>query len=247
MDNVETVKEFLDYLKENDIKVLNYDDLLAELKNTKERDFTSTLKTNILTHKDGLISVDTFLDSLFSYEGQGHFLTDTEIKELENDTNYTYDDEWYTYNDDNYLAHDINMRMFLNDDDNYLVFLQVNTGADAQYGFSDYMAIKFDTKEDYEDAFLYDSTDYDLASCLVETEEGKTLNVTVSGRAFGNLAEMYVSDDEAFEEVFDTEIGCTDLDNIKDEVNDCLSSDKKLSKKYHVKEFTNYDGNAEVA
>ena len=174
---------------------------------------------------------------------QGYFLPDSEIKELENDnTNYTYDDEWYTYNDDgNYLAHDLNMFMFINDDGNYLVFLQVHTGADARSGFSSYVAIKFDTKEDYEDAFLYDSRDYNLASCTLETTEGKTLNVTVSGRAFENFAEMYVSDDN-WEEVFDTEISCTDFSSIKDEVTDYINSDKELSKKYHIKEFTDYDG-----
>jgi len=247
MDN-ETVKDFLEYLKKTDTKVLNYEDFLDELKNTHERDFTSTLKTNMLSHKDGLISVDTFLANLFSYEGQGSFLTDSEIKELENDnTNYTYDDEWYTYNDDNYLAHDINMRMFINDDGNYLVFLQVHTGVDAPWGFSSYVSIKFDTKEDYEDAFLYDSTDYVLASCLVETEEGNKLNITVSGRAFGNPVEMYVSDDNAFEEVFDTEIYDDDFDTIKDEVNDCINTDKKLAKKYHIKEVTDYNGTVEVA
>ena len=246
MDN-ETIKEFLDYLKKTDTKVLSLDDLLNELKNTHEITFTGSLKTNMLSHKDGLISMDTFLENLFTYEGQGHFLSNTEIKGLKNDTsNYTYDDEWYTYNDDgNYLAHDINMNMFINDEGNYLVFLQVHTGVDARSGFSSYVAIKFDTKEDYEDAFLYDSTDYDLASCLVETEEGNTLNITVSGRAFGNPAEMYVSDD-AFEEVFDTEIDCVDLDSIKDELNDCINTDKELSKKYHIKEFTDYNGIVEA-
>lgn len=249
MENVETVKEFLKYLKDTDTKVLNYNDFLDELKNTKERDFTSTLETNMLTSKDGLIPVDTFLGNLIRYEDQGYFLPDSEIKELENDnTNYVYDDEWYTYNDDgNFLAHDINMRMFINENGNYLVFLQVHTGADAPWGFSSYVAIKFDTKEDYEDAFLYDSTDYDLASCLVETEEGTTLNITVSGRPFDCLAEMYVSDNDTMKEVFDTEIGSADFDTIKDEVTDCISSDKELSKKYHIKEFTDYDGIVEIS
>jgi len=47
------MKEFLDYLKENDIKVLNHDDFLNELKNTHESSFTGSLKTNILTPKNG--------------------------------------------------------------------------------------------------------------------------------------------------------------------------------------------------
>lgn len=248
MDN-ETVKEFLKYLNKTDTKVLSLDDLLTELKNTHETTFTGSLKTNMLTPKKGLISIDTFLDNLIRYEEQGHFLSNKEIQELENDTTkYTYDDEWYTYNDgENYLAHDINMNMFMNNDGNYLVFLQVHTGADARWGFSSYVAIKFDTKEDYEDNFFYDYSDYVLASCLVETQEGTTLNITVSGRPFDYIAEMYVSDDDNFEEVFDTEIGSADLDNIKDEVNDCISSDKELSKKYHIKEFTDYDGNVYIA
>jgi len=238
------VKGFLDYLKKTDTKVLNYEDFLNELKNTHEMTFTGSLKTNMLTSKDGLIPVDNFLGNLIRYEGQGYFLPDSEIKELENDnTNYVYDDEWYTYNDDgNFLAHDISMFMFINDDGNYLVFLQVHTGADARSGFSSYVAIKFDTKEDYEDAFLYDSREYNLASCTLKTQEGKTYTANVISGPFDYLANMYVCDDDNWEEVFDTEISCTDFSSIKDEVTDYISSDKELSKKYHVKEFTNYDG-----
>ena len=72
MDNA-TVKDFLNELKENDTKVLNYNDFLDELKNTKEMTFTGSLKTNMLTSKDGLIPVDTFLGNLIRYEGQGYF------------------------------------------------------------------------------------------------------------------------------------------------------------------------------
>lgn len=243
MDN-ETIKEFLDYLKKTDTKVLNYADLLSELKNTHERTFTGSLKTNMLTPRKGLISIDKFLDNLIRYEGQGYFLSDKEIKELENDnTNYRYDDDWYTYNDDgNYLAHDINMFMFLNDNGKYLVFLQVHTGVDARSGFSSYIALKFDTKEDYEDAFIYDTTDYDLASCTLKTQEGATLDISITGKPLMYYAELYVCNDDTMEEVFDTEIGCTDLDNIKDIVNDYIASDKELSKTLHIKEFTNYNG-----
>lgn len=248
MDN-ETIKEFLEDLKKTDTKVLNYNDFLDELKNTKERDFTSTLKTNMLSHKDGLISVDTFLDNLFSYKGQGYFLSDKEIKELENDnTNYIYDNEWYTYNDDgNYLAHAINMKMFINDDDNYLVFLQVNTGVDPRYGFSSYVAIKFDTKEDYEDAFLYGSIEYELGSCQIETQDGTTATVEVVSSPFDYPANMYAIDDDTYEEIFITEIGCADFSSIKYEVNDYISNDKKLSKKFHDIEFDGYDGNIYIA
>ena len=247
MDN-ETVKDFLEYLKKTDTKVLNYEDFLDELKNTHEMTFTGSLKTNMLTPKKGLISIDMFLDNLITFKEQGYFLSNSEIKELENDnTNYRYDNEWYTYNDDgNFLAHDINMRMFINDEGNYLVFLQVHTGADARWGFSSYVAIKFDTKMDYEDAFLYYNTSYDLASCTLKTQEGTTLNITVSGRPFDYLADMYVSDDD-FEEVFETEIGCTDLDSIKDEVTEYINSDKELAKKYHIKDFTDYNSIVEVA
>jgi len=247
MENVETVKEFLKYLKDTDTKVLNYDNFLNELKNTHEMTFTGSLKTNMLTPKKGLISIDMFLDNLITFKEQGYFLSNSEIKELENDnTNYRYDNEWYTYNDDgNFLAHDINMRMFINDEGNYLVFLQVHTGVDARSGFSSYVAIKFDTKEDYEDAFLYDSTDYVLASCLVETEEGTTLNITISGRPFDYIAIMNVRDDDTFEDTFSIEHA--DFDTIKDEVTDYISSDKELSKKYHVKEFTDYNSIIEIA
>jgi len=137
------------------------------------------------------------------------------------------------------------MRMFINDEGNYLVFLQVHTGVDARSGFSSYVAIKFDTKEDYEDAFLYDSTDYVLASCLVETEEGTTLNITISGRPFDYIAIMNVRDDDTFEDTFSIEHA--DFDTIKDEVTDYISSDKELSKKYHVKEFTDYNSIIEIA
>lgn len=248
MDN-ETVKEFLKYLNKTDTKVLSLDDLLTELKNTHETTFTGSLKTNMLSHKDGLISMDTFLENLFTYEGQGHFLSNTEIKGLKNDTsNYTYDDEWYTYNDDgNYLAHDINMNMFINDNGNYLVFLQVHTGADAPWGFSSYVAIKFDTKDDYENAFLYDSTEYDLGSCSLETQEGTTATIKVTSSSFDYPANMYAIDDDTFEEIFDTEIGCVDFPSIKDEVNDYIASDKKLSKKFHDREFDGYNGNVYIA
>jgi len=243
-----TLKDFLEYLKKTDTKVLNYDDLLTELKNTHERTFTGSLKTNMLTPKDGLISIDKFLDNLYSYEEQGHFLSDKEIKALDKDkTNYVYDDDWYTYNDDgNYLAHDINMDMFINDDGNYLVFLQVHTGADARWGFSSYIAIKFDTKDDFEDAFLYGSTEYDLGSCSIETQEGKTYTIRIISSPLDYPANMCVSDDDDFDEVFDTEIGCADLDGIKDEVNDYLSSDKELAKNFHVEEFNGYDGTVEA-
>lgn len=260
---METIKEFLENLKKTDTKVLNYEDFLNELKNTPERDITGLLKTNMLSPKKGLISIDTFLDNLFTDDNQGHFLSNPEIKDLENDTNYVYDDTWYTFNDEwyavtdgmytfkndgNYLAHDINMKMFLNNnDDSYLVLLQVHTGLDERYGFSSYVVLKFDTELDYEDAFLDDSTDYDLASCLVETEEGSTLNITVSGRPFDCLAEMYAIDDDTFEVLFTTEIGYADLDNIKDEVKEYISSDKELSKKFHIKKFTDYDGNVYIA
>lgn len=249
MDN-ETVKEFLKYLNKTDTKVLSLDDLLTELKNTHETTFTGSLKTNMLTPKKGLISIDTFLDNLIRYEGQGHFLSNKEIQELENDTTkYTYDDEWYTYNDgENYLAHDINMNMFMNGDGDYLVFLQVHTGADAQWGFSSYVAIKFDTKMDYEDAFLYYSTNYELASCSLETQEGSTATLkVVTNSPFYCLAEMYAIDDDTFEVLFTTEIGYADLDNIKDEVKEYISNDKKLSKKFHDIEFDGYDGNIYIA
>jgi len=248
MENVETVKEFLEDLKENDTKVLNYADLLSELKNTHEMTFTGSLKTNMLTPKKGLISIDMFLDNLITFKEQGYFLSNSEIKELENDTsNYTHDNEWYTYNDDgNYLAHDINMNIFINDEGNYLVFLQVHTGADARWGFSSYIALKFDTKMDYEDAFTYDTTEYTLASCTLKTQEGATLYTTVSSAPFNYLAILYVMDNDTFEEIFTTEIGCVDLDTIKDVVNDYISSDKELSKKYHIKEFTDYNGIVEA-
>lgn len=139
------------------------------------------------------------------------------------------------------------MNMFMNNDGNYLVFLQVHTGADARWGFSSYVAIKFDTKDDYENAFLYDSTEYDLASCSLETQDGTTATLKVTSSPFDNLANIYAIDDDTFEEIFITEIGCADLDNIKDEVNDCISSDKELSKKFHDIEFDGYDGNVYIA
>jgi len=231
-----TVKDFL-----NDTKVLNYNDFLDELKNTKERDFISTLKTNILTPKKGLISIDTFLENLFTHKGQGHFLSNSEIKELENDTDYIYDSEWYTYNGGNhFLAHDINMDMFINDDGNYLVFLQVHTGLDARGGFSSYMAIKFDTKTDYENAFIYDSTEYELASCLVETQEGGTATVSVVGRPFDDLASIFINDDGTWEEDFYTRF--TDFSSIKDDINNYVNSNRELAKNFHIKEFTDYVG-----
>lgn len=235
------IKDFLNGLKENDTKVLNYDNFLDELKNTKERDFTNTLKTNMLTPKKGLISIDTFLENLFTYKGQGHFLTDSEIKELENDTDYVYDSGWYTYNDrGSFLAHDINMFMFINNDGNYLVFLQVHTGLDARGGFSSYVAIKFNTKMDYKNAFIYDSTEYELASCLVETQEGKTLTVSVVGRPFDDLASMFMSDDGTWEEDSYTEF--TDFSSIKDDINNYVNSNRELAKNFHIKEFTDYEG-----
>lgn len=254
MDN-ETVKEFLKYLNKTDTKVLSLDDLLTELKNTPERDITGTLETNILSPKKGLISIDTFLDNLITDDNQGHFLSNPEIKDLENDTTkYTHDDEWYTYNDwytfsekDDYLAHDINMNMFVNNNGNYLVFLQVYTGEDERYGFSNDIALKFDTKEDYENAFLYDSTEYILASCLVETQEGTTLNSTVTSKPLNTLAHMYVMNDDTMREVFSTDIHHTDFDSIKDEIDDYIYDNKELSKKYHIKEFTDYDGNVYIA
>jgi len=85
MENVETVKEFLKYLKDTDTKVLNYDNFLNELKNTHEMTFTGSLKTNMLTPKKGLISIDMFLDNLITFKEQGYFLSNSEIKELEND------------------------------------------------------------------------------------------------------------------------------------------------------------------
>jgi len=230
------VKDFL-----NDTKVLSYEDFLDELKNTKERTFTNTLKTNMLTPKKGLISIDTFLENLFTRKGQGHFLSNSEIKELENDTDYVYDSEWYTYNDGNhFLAHDINMTMFMNNDGNYLVFLQVHTGLDARGGFSSYVAIKFDTKTDYENVFIYDSTEYELASCLVETQEGRTATVSVVGRPFDDLASMYVCDDGTWEEDFNTEF--TDFSSIKDDINNYVNSNRELAKNFHIKEFTDYVG-----
>jgi len=251
---MENVKGFLKYLKKTDTKILNLDDFLNELKNTPERDLTGTLKTNILTPKDGLIPVDMFLANLFTYKDKGHFLSNSEIKELENDTsNYTHDNEWYTYNDwytlsekANYLAHDINMNMFINNDGNYLVFLQVYTGEDERYGFSNDIVLKFDTKEDYEDAFFYGSTEYKLASCLAKTEEGTTLNIKVTSEPLYTLAYMSVMDNGTMEEIFDTEIYCTDLASIKDEVNEYLNSDKELSKKLHIKEFTDYNGTVKI-
>jgi len=251
---METIKEFLNYLKRTDTKVLNYDDFLDELKNTKERDFTGTFKTNILTPKNGLIPINMFLDNLFSYVGQGHFLSNSEIKELENDTsNYTLDDEWYTYNDlytfsekADYLACDINMNMFINDTRNYLVFLQVYTNADKRHEFSNSVVLKFDTKEDYEDTFFYGSREYILASCLAKTEEGTTLNIEVTSEPLDTLAYMSVMDNDTRKDIFETNIYNTDFDSIKDKVTDYINSNEELNKKYHIKEFTNYNGVAKV-
>jgi len=248
------IKDFLNELKENDIKVLNLDNFLTELKNTYETTFKGSLKTNFLTPKDGLISIDTFLENLFTYEGQGYFLSNSEIKKLKNDTtNYVYDDEWYTFNDlyvfsekADYLACDINMKMFMNDDGNYLVFLQVFTGEDKWRGFSNSVVLKFDTKGDYEDTFLYESTEYILASCLAKTEEGKTLNISVSSEPLNTLADMYVTDNDTKEEVFETKIYCADLPSIKDEIDDYINSNEELNKKYHIKEFTDYNGTLSI-
>jgi len=245
---METVKDFLDYLKKTDTKILNYNDFLGELKNTPERDSTGTLETSILTPKEGLISIDTFLENLFTYEGQGHFLTYSEIKELENDTtNYTYDnDKSYLTNKDSFLAHDIHMKMFLNSDGNYLVFLQVNTGTYTKDGFSSYVALKVDDKRDYENAFLYDSTTYYLAKCLIKTQEGTTLNIEVISRPFEYYANMYVMNDDTREEIFNTDIYCTDLSSIKDEVNNYVNSNRELAKNFHIKEFTDYNGTSSI-
>lgn len=250
---METIKEFLKYLDKTDTKVLNYEDFLNELRNTHERTFTGSLKTNILTPKDGLISIDMFLDNLFSYDTQGHFLSNSEIKKLKNNTNYTLDDERYTFNDwytfsekADYLAHDINMNMFINDSGSYLVLLQVQIGLDKRSGFSNYVAIKFDTKEDYENAFVYGSTEYKLASCLVKTQEGKTYNVKVTSEPLETLAYMSVMNNATMKEAFNTDIYCANLGNIEDEIDDYIRDDKDLAKNFHVKEFTNYNGTVKI-
>lgn len=242
---MEKVKGFLGYLKETDTKVLNHDDFLDELKNTPERGITGTLKTNMLTPKKGLISIDTFLNNLFTYGGQGHFLSNSEIKELENDnTNYVYDDERYTPNNGGrFLAHGTHIRLFVNDDnDNCLVFLQVHTGAIEPWDFSSYIAIKFNTKMDYEYTFLDRGIKYMLASCLAKTEEGTTLHIEVTSSPLDYTADMFVMDEKFMVDLFDIPIDGSDFDTIKNRVNEYLKTDKELSKEYHVKEFTNYKG-----
>jgi len=245
----ENVKEFLEDLKRTDTKVLSLDNLLRELKNTCERTFKGTLKANILTPRNGLISIDTFLENLFTHRGQGHFLSNSEIQDLENDTtNYIYDNDLYTINDmGNHLAHKINMDIFINDEGSYLVFFQVYTGENSERRFSSYVATKFDSKDNYENAFLYYSTDYLLTSCTLKTEEGTTLNIEVASRPFDE-AYIFVVDNDTMEEFFSENLGYSDigLDTIKNEVKNYIYSDETLTKKFHIKEFTDYNGTPSV-